>query len=530
LVDGQLIRNNFRYKGRGEVDERKIRRQHEGHYIMFQIPTILHYLLDQDTDPIVYANCICNKIQAVSSRLLDVGSHKLSPSYVGIYTMVMNDLKIPNLKHSYESELDIIDKYKGAKREKIRKGFDRLVNGPLNNNDKRVPIFIKGEVAIPASGGGILKLKAPRVIFNIPECFASVGALLYSEIEFTLKKTRTFCDMVGSKFRVILKGFNSTEKAKLIKCKVDSFLHPIAISLDGKGCDTHLSEFAITIQEMVDYKISSQKSNLKKLYKLLHSANWKLYLDEIILILTEVMRLTGSIDTGMGNTVIHTIILIYIIRQVGFRVEPSVDGDNMLVIMEEENENEFMEVVKLVTTELGVSFTLDGKTTVLEEMEFCRHRPMHIGDQWVMVREPRRTIYKFFSYHSTFGLKQLNAYMKTVADGERRSFSGVPIMGPLFEEIYRQNIDEPEFKGQNLIEKHKIKDYRPLGIKIELANRLSFEKSTGISVASQMHIECNIKDAVFKYTWGENLSSPWLFNDQGFQWDPSYTYIRNFGR
>jgi hypothetical protein len=146
-----------------------------------------------------------------------------------------------------------------------------------------------------------------------------------------------------------------------------------------------------------------------------------------------------------------------------------------------------------------------------------------------MVRDPTRTITNFFGSHVDFADGDLLPYMKTKSHGESLTFSGIPILGPMFYHIYQTLKHHREYKGPPL-DPRKLSDqiYESSPV-VHADARISFDRAFSISPAVQMMVEDEIRKIDFDIGWLQTtpLHNPWNVHGQYWTLEPCPVYSIN---
>jgi hypothetical protein len=199
--------------------------------------------------------------------------------------------------------------------------------------------------------------------------------------------------------------------------------------------------------------------------------------------------LTGAWDTGGGNSLLHLLILCDLLKEIPLeKWDVGVDGDNFFVIA---NQQDFAEVQAALRGHVryGVEFEWDPPSSVFEELEFCRHRPVEVqSGVWNMVRSPWRTLSHFTCPSEDLRNLVWN-HAHTVADGEYKAFAGIPFIGAFFKWLSWQLRNVPLYEGK--IDPWVVKRWKEaVSVPVDLViARQSFARAWSITEGQQLALE-----------------------------------------
>lgn len=80
--------------------------------------------------------------------------------------------------------------------------------------------------------------------------------------------------------------------------------------------------------------------------------------------------------------------------ELGIEAELANNGDDCVLIMEQENLQMVLEAVPAFFERYGFRMTVEKPVTEFEEIEFCQSHPVHLGVGWTMVRNVRTCLQK----------------------------------------------------------------------------------------------------------------------------------------
>jgi hypothetical protein len=269
--------------------------------------------------------------------------------------------------------------YSGRKRLVYQRAVESLMIRGLTVRDSFVSVFIKAEkVNFTVKGD-----PAPRVIQpRSPRYNVEVGRYLKL---FEKELVRAFRRAFG--YDVILKGMNADQVGAALATNWGQFRRPVAFGLDASRFDQHVSVGALEWEHSV-YNAVFRCPKLRKLLK------WQLKNRGIgrteghrVDYTVDGCRMSGDINTGMGNCLImSSIVLAYCLAR-GIRARLSNNGDDCVVMCETGDLARF-DGLAAWFLDFGFSLTREAPCYHLEEVEFCQFHPVRLSTGWRMVRNP----------------------------------------------------------------------------------------------------------------------------------------------
>jgi hypothetical protein len=217
-------------------------------------------------------------------------------------------------------------------------------------------------------------------------------------------------------------------------------------------------------------------------------------------------RMSGDMDTGIGNSLIAFLLVWTAVRRMGLRKwDLLCDGDDILVFTDVfVSRDEWIER----GAELGFDWKVEGywkRGDPLESIEFCRHRLVCVAGVWRFVRGAR-ALATFGVTHVHVGRKAHRRYMKGVAMSEMHASKGVPCASVLSCEVYRRVRDlkalfvhSDLYKFGSYVGVDALETINFASNTIALSTRLSYERAFGVSVGDQERYEQAVPSIVAKY-------------------------------
>jgi len=310
---------------------------------------------------------------------------------------------------------------------------------------------------------------------------------------------------VGSS-RLVAKGLNPRQRANLIVKKFRAFDECVCFEADGSAFEAHVGPAALKQEHAVYGAAFPGDGRLRALLdKQLelrgttsHGARFRRH----------GARASGDFNTGMGNSLCFLVEVVAALRTFGVRFDVLVDGDNVLVFLENRDKEPVLAGFSNVVRESsGHEVLLERPVRRLEGVRFGGSAPVFLGerDGWTMVREYHRVISGAFSSH-VFLREPVFAreWMVGAAMCELSQARGVPILQAFFVSALKA------LGPVKRVRSHPHRDALALGawfatednvLPVSASARLSFEDAFDILPEEQKCLEESFRDLSFGSLW-----------------------------
>lgn len=275
--------------------------------------------------------------------------------------------------------------YTGRKQGIYRRAAASLALKAVNRADSFVSTFVKAEkVNLAAKPDPVPRVIQPRS----PRYLLEVGRYLKKFEKELLRGFRKICG-----YDVILKGMNATEVAEQMRENWESFKDPVAIGLDASRFDQHVSKEALLYEHSIYNGVFRNKELASLLEMQLHNRGIGRAEGQRLDYRVEGKRMSGDINTGMGNCLIMTSIILAIMWDIGISFRLSNNGDDCVLFLER------ADLAKLASLgaralEYGFNIITEAPVYVFEQVVFCQAQPVYTSTGWRMTRDPRTAMSK----------------------------------------------------------------------------------------------------------------------------------------
>ncbi len=435
--------------------------------------------------PFSHFDCVHNQRVSICNRVCgQVGQ----PTKEGL-TVMRAGAKIigRHLPRTEQEELGAFAAhYGGAKKKRYDEALFNLLNEGITQRDAGVTMFIKCEKTSP------LKVNPdPRAIQFRDAKYCVALASYLKPIEPHLYRLRCQTEFLSGATRLVGKGMNQIERARVLRQKMGAFGNPVVLSLDMARFDQHVALEALEIEHSV-YLKSNSSSYLRwlltlQLYNHVRSRVGYKYT-------TRGKRMSGDMNTALGNCVLMLSMLIGIFEtQFKFKYDLFDDGDDCLLIIEEENFSTVMEKLPPIVSTMGHELKIENVAREMSDVVWCQSKPIFDGKRWKFVRDPIKVM-----SNCLVGTRWLNKPEKTcreflagLGQCEAALNSGVPVLQEYARALLRNSQGaKARFDKDSGEWWRYVRELRSRGSDVITAeSRISFYKAFNITIDQQLTYE-----------------------------------------
>nr|AOC55063.1 RNA-dependent RNA polymerase [Pinela virus] len=189
-------------------------------------------------------------------------------------------------------------------------------------------------------------------------------------------------------YHPVMKGATPQQRAERLAIGASSFRRPVYLLLDHSRFDAHVNVALLREEHKFYLRCRGKNAELARLLKMQivnrgRSKGGVKYR-------TLGKRMSGDINTGLGNTIINYCIIMSWLDASSVKGHVYLDGDDSVVIIEKEDE------CKLVPLEnhmgaLGMVTIMD-RTEDFWRAEFCQSRPVLVDGTVRFIRNPQKVL------------------------------------------------------------------------------------------------------------------------------------------
>lgn len=283
------------------------------------------------------------------------------------------------------SHQSTVDTFRGCKKKRYERALENIMSTRTSVfEESKVKVFVKYE----KTDRTLKSDPVPRVISpRTPEYNLRIARYLR-------KVEKPIFRALGKLFKhkTVMKGVTMETTANLLRYKWDAFKRPVAVGLDASRFDQHVSydalKFEHTLYAMC-MRTSADKRKLNALLKYqLHNRCSGYTEDGIIKYVTDGTRMSGDINTSLGNCVIMCLMMKAYVLFCGVDIHLANNGDDCVAFMELDDLPKFQCGLNKWFREMGFNMVVEEPSYVFEQVEFCQTKPVWDGRMWVMSRNP----------------------------------------------------------------------------------------------------------------------------------------------
>jgi hypothetical protein len=192
----------------------------------------------------------------------------------------------------------------------------------------------------------------------------------------------------------ISKGLNCFEVGELVAHKWNSFVDPVAVGLDATRFDQHVSPAILRWEHNVYKRMYGNDSELSRLLSWqLENIGFVRCADGEIRYKVNGCRMSGDMNTGMGNCLIMTAMVYSYLQEVGLQAKLINNGDDCVLFLSRGDLHK-LQALPAWFANMGFPMEVEKPVYVLEKVVFCQTQPVFDGKEWRMVRDPHLCLSK----------------------------------------------------------------------------------------------------------------------------------------
>lgn len=404
--------------------------------------------------------------------------------------------------------------YRGRRGEMYRKALERIESGQFDpRRIAEVGTFVKCEKIDFAEKPDAV----PRVIQPRSPMFNIMFGRYLKPMEAPLYKALN--KMYGSRTPVVMKGMTLDEVAGHVAAKWDSFADPVAVDLDASRFDQHVSQAMLELEHSV-YVGGVSQYNKGKLAALCRRQLVNVCMgrakDGMVTYKIHGCRMSGDMNTSVGNVIIMVCCLKAFIHSLGVRVELVNNGDDSVLILERQH-YALLSGLDVFMRSVGFSMKIGPPVETLERVEFCQTRPVWVGDRYLMVRNPAVVMRKDSICVLPLTTTDLfKAWLRDVGVCGLNLYGDVPVLGAFYSRMHREGNTKRIIKhhshqpqmgysgrssvaGQSICPYARVSFWKAFGVlpdmQVAIETELTNMPSAGAALAPDASYICNyIKD------------------------------------
>lgn len=336
--------------------------------------------------PTFHQDCWHNQLRAVVGRVI---GKVVKPSGPGIARLKVTASRFSS-KIPFCPAQDIYampERYSGGKRQRYLEAVDKYLRYGLKLSDAFCSMFVKSdrfdahEKVNPDPRA--IQFRGAKYCVALAQFLQPIEHHVYTMSGFSCGVPET---------RNIAKGLNSVERAELLHRKMSAFTNPRVISLDASRFDKHVSAALLKIEHSV-YTAVNPHFLFRRLLSM--QINNKVYSRTGLKYLTEGRRMSGDMNTALGNCLLMLIMLFTYASAHLQKWDSLDDGDDCLLIIEEEDLDSVLSTITQDFLDYGMELKVEHIASSIFEVIFCKSGVVEYSPaRFKFVRDYRAVISK----------------------------------------------------------------------------------------------------------------------------------------
>ncbi len=319
-----------------------------------------------------------------------------------------------------------VNSYTGRKHTMYANAVSSFELKPLDIRDSYITAFVKAEkVNFSAKSD-----PAPRVIQpRSPRYNAAVGVYIKA-IEHKIYST--IADVFGAP--TVSKGLNAGEMGSLMAWKWSQFNDPVAVGLDASRFDQHCSIQALQWEHSIYRLFFPKDKHFAQLLRWqLRNKGFGNCPDGKIKYTTEGCRMSGDMNTGLGNCLLMCAMIYAYMQNKACKYELINNGDDCVLFIERQDIHKLDDCSNWFVN-MGFTMKIEEPVDILEKVVFCQMSPIYDGKEWICVRDPRTCLTKdLISIKPLDTINSWKFYCQAVSDSGLACAGGIPILNEFYQ-------------------------------------------------------------------------------------------------
>ncbi len=379
---------------------------------------------------------------------------------------------------------EVVECYRGSKRKTYQRALESLYRRKLCRKDGHLRPFTKFEKQALDKACRIINPRDPRYNLVLGKYLKKAEHLFFEAINETWGAYTT---------HTVLKGVNVVQSAEIIRKKWDRFKDPVAVGLDAKKFDMHVSMAALLYEHSFYNKVF-ESQELRRLLRWQLVNRGKAYCpDGEVEFRMPATRSSGDLNTSLGNCIIMCCLIWAYCNERGIVAELCNNGDDCVVIMERADLDRFQDGLVGWFERKGFRMEVEQPVDEFEQIEFCQSSPCWDGRTWRMVRNVRTCLKKDpMCLIPVNSVKTLRKWMGAVGECGLALVPGIPVLREFYQCFIRHGLRASERMIEHIFRTTSMQE-RSAGLEGDWEptpeSRASFYRMSGITPDYQIALE-----------------------------------------
>jgi len=327
--------------------------------------------------------------------------------------------------------------------------------------------------------------------------------------------------------KIVMKGMNAAQVGGEIAAKWARFGGnelAVALGIDASRFDRSVSKIFLEFEHGFYTPLVPRGIERKRFAELL---SWQIYNkgkarcnDGTLTYKVEGTRCSGDMNTGLGNCLIASCMIIAYCEDRKVPFELVNNGDDCVVIMARKHLKRFQRGFQEYFTEMGFVMVTEDPVYELEKISFCQSQPVYDGHSHVMVRDPHNCISKdCFSLKPWTNAKEYESWISAVGNSGTALAGGIPVLHSFYKSFLRagRNAKPLSLKDPALIGGlyWASKGMNRSGCAVSDEARFSFWRAFGITPDEQTCLEKQYDETTPFYSEVRHDPEVYPFHEHG---------------
>lgn len=372
-----------------------------------------------------------------------------------------------------------LDHYTGQKRRRYEAAVLSLGKKRLQRADAYPGVFLKAEKWKEKKAGRAISARSPRYNVELGRYLLPLEKRVYQAIG----------EVFGAP--TIMKGFTPEGRARVLADHWREFDAPVAVGQDFSKFDQHISRQALEYEHGVYLSMYGNDNELQRLLGWqLHNRCYADARDGKVKYTTDGGRMSGDMNTAMGNCIISAALLWAYADEKGIRIKAIVDGDDSVAIMETADLQRYLQGIEGWMQDKGFRLVTEEPVYQLCDVEFCQCKYVE-SEPPTMVRNPVKAITQDHAWVLDRSITHQEVLAATGLGG-LSLYGNMPVLGAYYAMLARTTELSTKTLSKLNFQSSWLRDAAMAGgVRVEPseATRLAFYKSWNISPGEQRALE-----------------------------------------
>lgn len=317
---------------------------------------------------------------------------------------------------------EFAESYLGRRRVIYQEACDSLMIKGVSPADAKIKAFVKAEKGKHGSAPRVIQPRSPRYNVEVGKYLKPAEGPMYKSI------AKIFGEPT------VMKGYNARQVASHLRSKWERFSNPVAVGLDAKRFDQHVSVPALKWEHKQwrrSFRNPQHIAELRRLLKQqLKNRGTGYCKDGKVQYQVDGKRMSGDMNTGSGNCLLMCAMVFAYLEHIGMSVLDAAlanNGDDCVVFMDRKYLKRFMSGLSKWFLQMGFQMTVEKPVFDFEKIEFCQAHPLFDGEAYTMVRNLRafdKDACSLIPIDSDYTLRE---WLGAVGDAGMSLTGGIPV-------------------------------------------------------------------------------------------------------